>query len=341
MKYLTLSNTTQKQFYQCNYVSPQNSAQVTHLCPAVIIVREFSKGIHVRYHKEHFEHTCESYIHRTDHTNSILDHSEVYEKVATSGADVYNKLKDLMKSIAQRASTLKRTKLKPLYISALEMQAYLNSLEAECDSDEEPTMIKKPSISNSVAITKNHNDKQDEINTEPKAKKVMSDDQIVKVLEGTRASNRLKRKSESSPVPEPKKKVPKKSESNTDLKENNSQIDLVCLERFESPKPTIQSPFSQSPSFNDSYKQFISIPPKVEKEKPSAKKVKKEVVKTRIGQFSPKTAPMKTESNDAASKKKKKTPTKPIIPLKDIKLGDVEYEVVEQENDCNILILKI
>lgn len=313
---------------------------MTHLCPSMMIVREVSKGIHICYYKDHYEHVCESSQHSKD-LNSVPDQAEVFDDVIMSGEDVYSKLKDLMKNVVQKAHMLKRIQLKPLYISALEMQAYLNSVidkRSELTSQKPQPNIVKPYIE-----TLEINSNQDNENYNESKNKIMNDDEITKALEAPRVSARLKRKSEGSPVPETKKnKLDKEPSKKTGLKENNSQNkDLQYSERFESPRPSMTSPFSQSPSFNDTYKQFIEgSSPKLDP--PIARKVKKEIVKTKIGQFSPKKlAQVKDDTAKVENKKKKKEPVKSNTSLDNLKIEDVEYEVVEQENDCNILILKL
>lgn len=123
----------------------------------------------------------------------------------------------------------------------------------------------------------------------------------------------------------------------TPINKGGKKIKTNMDDAFDS----LLSPSKSPPSFNDSYKQFIdssiSVKPLL-----GTKKGKKDVIKTKI-QFIPnprklnvKPAPEKTKPNILRPSKSN------MSNISDIgKVNDVEYEVREQENDCNILVLKI
>lgn len=122
---------------------------------------------------------------------------------------------------------------------------------------------------------------------------------------------------------EMKTKVPVKTYSNT--RKN------VKFEDNKIGSPKFGSPASLT-SFNDSYRHFVEDTLGAVDEKIKKKKM---IVKTRIGQFKP-TSP----TNDRATIKKSpksSTKVKSSLRLK----RDFEYEVIERDKECNIMVIKI
>lgn len=383
IKYLTLNQSLTQKYYQCNYVSKKNESNRTYLCPSQISVKELSYGIQIHYNKEHFGHTCPKYElpqefchYLTNKKNSSFDN--LIQKDPDD--DLYIKFINLMKNISRDAAKVSISHLEKVFDSALKIQALLNSYD------------------------------EDQGNEIPLISKSITDDQIADALEGKRTSARLKRKSETRVSVDAKKKKVDKTDSD-DLNpksikdENENKPTSKENKQLESPKVTLRSTSALlSPSFNDSYKQFIG---NAEPTKDTAKKIikntkRKEIVKTKIGQFSPKKkspnvdavvetpktkpnvlkqpkisqfSPKNKSSNDAEvvetpnsipnilkplritqfSPKKNLTNVdqevatpkrlnilKPHKTNTSINAGkDIKYEVREQDNDCNILILKI
>lgn len=102
----------------------------------------------------------------------------------------------------------------------------------------------------------------------------------------------------------------------------------------------------QSPSFNDSYMNFVgqnfrsSLEASTPKVRPNIRK--KEIMKTKIGQFKAKSlSPKQPISPKSPKEVKSKEVTKESVSTKKWSTKDLKYEVKQQENDYNILILKI
>lgn len=368
-KYLALKKTALQTYYQCNYVSPKNEEHKTYLCPSLVYVKYLQTGIQIRYGMKHHGHSCPEYQLPDQFSHLVtslkkedisLKNSDSEVTKADPDADLLSKFQNLMGSITVHAAKLSTPNLKKLFNSALEMQGILNSLDDEYDQDAPP-------------ITKS-----------------MTDDQITNALEGKRTSARLKRKSETRSSVDAKKKKATKS----DLAENTDNTVFKENKEYESPNVTARSSPLLSPSFVDSFKQFIGEPTQ-ESTKKNRNVRQKEIVKTKMGQFSPKKklndeesvekrkyiippkkkliveedvekikpsilpkkqlivaesaakinqniTPKKQLIVEEPAEKSKKNILKPSRTNTSVSLGsDIKYEVREQDNDCNILILKI
>lgn len=319
VKYLALNDSSSQKFYQCNYVSPKNSSSKTYMCPSFIELKELGNGLQIYYCKEHQGHKApeyeipekfRQYLNKNKESKSeCIDEFDVLISKDTDD-DLYLKFKDLMANISSYAERVSISHLRKLFNSALEMQGLLNSYDEDHDDKD------------ALFITKS-----------------MTDDQITYALEGKRSSARLKRKSETRISVDAKKKKGDKSDDDMNFKSKKDEFGkTVSKENKELHSPKLKaraSPTLLSPTFNDTYKQFIGDP-LLEPKKKSKTNKSKEIVKTKIGQFSPKQKLAVQETVENST---------PNI-LKPSKLNTsfgkyVKYEVREQENDCNILILKI
>lgn len=230
--------------------------------------------------------------------------------------DLYLQFSKVINLLVTEAARINISGLKKIMRKALEMMAIVNSYVEDEDDD----------ISTELSITP----VQDNIHEEVK-----------NALKNFKAGSKRK-KSVDLEVPIKKKKllqstentlkVQNKTISNAD--NNNEEIenlDSKVSKGHVTPNKESLKNSLQSPSFIDTYQQFVGkIATKpVEKKKPEAKK--KQIVKTKMGQFKP--SPTKKLS---VSPKVESPSRNSIGSVKEMK-----YEVKEQENDCNILILKI
>nr|QLI62211.1 glutathione S-transferase 15 [Streltzoviella insularis] len=104
---------------------------------------------------------------------------------------------------------------------------------------------------------------------------------------------------------------------------------------------------TQPSSFNDSYKVFVdtlnntktNIKNTSKTTSNKTEKLKKSILKTKIGQFMPNTNKTSPNKSPIKSPVDSKTKISKVTKFSKVKID--KYEVREQENDCNILILKI
>lgn len=367
-----------RQIYHCSH-QPLLETKKTLLCPASLSITELKNGHQVIYYKEHFGHSCSELTISKYKKYSISSYFKDMEiKNVDTENNIYEQFKNIMNSITDNAINVDIGVLNTLLSKALEMTISLNTVNIE--KEEQST-----------------------------ANKNMTDAQISQVLAGVKVYP-AKRKSDT--INKNIKKL-KPQENNQDsisspnspLSKPNESLASITLKRT-----VLQSP----PSFNDSYKDFVDqnckTPVPVTPRRNAVKK--KNIVKTKIGQFKPATSPKdtpitplpklspktskqlpqtksltpsKTSKQEILPKTTKKAlltpnttkapqspkPAKDILspkPPKEIlsskppketlspkkqtnkqtrfstglKLKpDIKYEVKEQENDCNILILKI
>lgn len=93
---------------------------------------------------------------------------------------------------------------------------------------------------------------------------------------------------------------------------------------------------TQSPtSFSESYKNFVDANFGIPVDKPKTRR--KEVMKTKMGQFKPNIVSTPKKKEDGI----KVEETSPRIYCYNSPKSDIQYEVLERENDCNVLIIKI
>ncbi|XP_059047616.1 uncharacterized protein LOC131843042 isoform X2 [Achroia grisella] len=153
IKYLILSKCNSKHTYRCTFLpSEEPTDNMTALfCPSSIVVQEFSKGIQVHYYKQHFGHQCSAYTlidkYKKYHITSFIENAAHYEYttvVEEDDKDLYVQFKTLMESIVLEAAKVKIDTLKVFVGKALEMTTMLTNYE----EDEEMTSLIKSNTSN-------------------------------------------------------------------------------------------------------------------------------------------------------------------------------------------------
>lgn len=239
---------------------------------------------------------------------------------------VYQQFKNIMNSITATAAKVDIGMLNTLLGKALEMSVMLNGATPEEHATVNKSMTDEQ-ISDVLAEVKTYPGKRKAESLKKDVKKAKPTLEIDGNDENSKSNNTLPPKATSKPV----NKKPTESLPSTPL----------------------ARPVIQSPSFNDTYKDFVdqnfsklndsSTP--VPKTKSNVKK--KVVMKTKMGQF--KTRPSLSPKDTTETKVKpmspkppKKSEIKTIEKIIEYKFKpDIQYEVKEQENDCNILILKI
>lgn len=232
---------------------------------------------------------------------------------ADDDKQLYTEFKKMVTSVVKDASKVDIATLQDLLGKALEMTMILQSVDLE-DHDL------------------------------PIGNKSLTDEQISSNLES------LKSKRKHSPAPKDAKKEMKRVKKDGEEKAENGIFKARSPALYKAkkndteknddakPRSLIQSPTS----FNDSYKNFVDQnfknQPESSTPKPRSNVRKKEVVKTKIGQFKVKPSSLSPKDSSSNESPPKDIPVSPISwKLK----PDFKYEVKEQENDCNILILKI
>ncbi|CAH0602502.1 unnamed protein product [Chrysodeixis includens] len=318
LSFVKLNNMKSKDIYHCSY-QPVDPTAVSHFCPSMISVRNYKSGVHVTYHKDHFGHVIkpadlEKY---SNHLISSLKNDEEMKLDSEEDCDLYIQFRKLVTNVVNDAAKVDVATLRDLFGKALEMTTIL-----KCSDNEERGL--------------------------PIANKILTDAQISSNLES------MKTKRKHSPVPKDAKKDVKKVKKDGEDKFENGiykakSPTLNKSASFKSKKndtekiDDVSKLVLQSPtSFNESYKNFVDqnfkLQPDASTPKPRSYVRKKEVVKTKIGQFKVKPSslsPKETILNDSLPKEV------PVSPNRWKLKPDFKYEVKEQENDCNILILKI
>ncbi|XP_048002467.1 uncharacterized protein LOC125239054 [Leguminivora glycinivorella] len=308
-KYSTLDQNEAKKTYRCTYrfgIAGNYNRQ--RMCPSSVVVQEFTKGFQVHYYPHHYGHDHQKYklssafeqYSITSLMNltakSTLEESRAnaprtdFNKLRTelNTPDLYLQFQKITETIVNEAARINVNGLKKLMRKALDMMDIINNY-VEDDDDE---------ITSSNSVLKMDSDKDN-----------LQDD--VKL-----ALANFKRKSDLSNEISPKRSKIFQSTENLKTPKNNRSFTIE--NKNVSPNQS---------KFIDTFQDFVgkSLAKKDDKTVKVSKKTPP--VKTKIGQFKPKSPPKKVSFS----------PTN-ISPKK---VKDIEYEVKEQENDCNILILKI
>ncbi|KAJ0169279.1 hypothetical protein K1T71_015163 [Dendrolimus kikuchii] len=306
-----------KKLYRCPNYIPNFHEEMTGFCPSSIIVQEFPKGYQVHFYKEHYGHASNVRPYKLDaaykkysinHLMSVkdlLDKEKHTDEKQTPGKekDMYSDFKKMMLNIISEAEKVDDDCLKNLFGKALEMSVVLNN--------------------------------RDETEKKPSLDKNVTDDKISFVL--NKVETRSKRKQDLNKSTNDSAKKPKNDEnSDSFIKKINSMR-------------------SQT-NFNDTFKDFVgSIGCKVDGSPITKNDKKKDVVKTKIGQFKPSPPKVKKKEENKPKSEDKfqlaKVKNEVKFDQSNVKSEfkfdvskiktEIEYEVREQENDCNILILKI
>ncbi|XP_013189919.2 uncharacterized protein LOC106134402 [Amyelois transitella] len=466
--YLILGKCNLKQTYRCTYMPPSetvNHSNISHICPASIVVQEFTKGIQVHFYKKHHGHMCPPYScpekFKKYLITTLMQKKDSFD-VFYDEKDLYCQFKVLLESIIVEAAKVKIDDLKLMLEKALEMTAILNNYD---EDDDEYTYSNKKTLCEeqvtkalNILKGKRKADDNESESVDHKKKKQPSEEVNLKIVNVVSMAKPIGDDIKEEPgnvhdvdkscmVKKSDAKKTVDAESKTDVrKDDDVKIEIVSSPRI------LRNAQIQSPSFNDSYKDFVdknfisvqntsktcpktgkyqapmkmsplaapssgpglrlrplsklvdpkqieeelakdddntapkpiknitfdmkntkdltvkkidpnkdhtirTVDPKenkgpnveskfgaskttkdvmknkgpiVHKEFIPKMKPKKQVMKTRIGQFKPSFSPKKSLS-----------PKKSEHNTSIGKVKDIEYEVKEQENDCNILILKI
>lgn len=385
--FIRLNKPKTKEIYHCPhqpYVT--STSTTTKLCPATIIVREYSRGIHVCYFKEHCGHIVNENLPFTDFNKYSISlytrETEDSNLDAEGDNDLYEQFKNMVKCILKDAVKADVSTLKSLLDKAFEMTTILKSYHGEDlsapvvnknlsddqifetldrlkpkskrkqefrnrNEDVVPKKIKKPAAAvengvstrprrSSTALNKSVSFNKSVTKKIEETTRITTDKELEELLE--EGLGLKPQKSSVKKTEEPSKGVLKKVEE----PDNNDRQQLAteAKKTEEPPRSLLQSPSS----FNDSYKNFVdqNFPTVNEMSTPKAKPNvrKKEVMKTKMGQFKVKPASPKNVS-PKSPKTVKEVEKVPITPIVFKPKPDIKYVVKEQENDCNILILKI
>uniref|UniRef100_A0A2A4K608 C2H2-type domain-containing protein n=2 Tax=Heliothis virescens TaxID=7102 RepID=A0A2A4K608_HELVI len=371
VKFVKLNKTKSKEIYHCSHqVIGQTSA--TDTCCSLITLREYTKGFHICYYKEHKGHKVDTSPLSQHSKYCISLYTQDKEEIkleAEEDNELLTQFKKMISCILFDAANVSSNTLKELLGKALEMTSVLKHAEGQ---DRSTPLISKclsdAQISKTLDSLKDPNKRKfpDDSNTKTVAKRARkSSHSVDKVVENgmaTRHKNSLTvNKSvsftdlqgsddveniikEISPTPEKsatkQKSVPKKTEVTVTVEPKEEETKNKPDDAVAALRSQLQSPSS----FNESYKNFVDQNFKVNTDVTSTPKTranvkKKEVVKTKMGQFKTKSSVSpKTVSPKSPKEVVKEVPTTPRIRKPVL---DIQYEVKEQENDCNILILKI
>lgn len=372
IEFTRLNKQKGKEIYHCSYQA-NTASTTTRLCPAAISVREYSRGIHVCYFREHCGHTvkAEPLKHFTQYNISLytrdIDHVRLE---ADDDNELSVELKNVLSSIMLDSAKVDVDTLRDLLGRALEMTTVLKNYHGHSNSVKVTNKsLSDDQISNSLdslqpkSKRKQSFEKKTDNVAVKKVKKTLAavengmttrhnkNSSVVKVISHKTVKPRAEKKTLSKELQE----LLKKDSSNTppmiteepiqgDINATEPQPKLLEVKKPEEPaRAVIQSPTS----FNDSYKHFVNQNFKMVTEtstpKPKTTVKKKEVVKTKMGQFKAKPASPKAPPPPESPKQPKLVVTEDILlpaPYT-CTVPEIQYEVVEQENDCNILILKM
>ncbi|KAJ2941676.1 hypothetical protein O0L34_g10470 [Tuta absoluta] len=313
-KYVPMGKYNSKQVYQCSEYTDNETENTRILCPSSFIVTKYPKGLQVHYFPTHYEHDCEEYELQDRYKTFSV--SEMIHKAGNSNdgpdEDLYIQFKTLMDNIVLDAAKLNIDALKTLMNRAKDMETILQ----DYDEDKEVEIAKgRFTISLSTRAVSNSEGNSSDCSPARNRKRTVEQN-------GTEAKKARKTTEDTKTL---LKSTSKKSFSLADDKDSDNilkELDGGNVQRDKT---------MQSPSFTDAYKDFImnaskkpvglskTAAPKAERH--TAKK--KNIVKTKMGQF-------KGPSPKKIAKRNSIGATK-----------DIEYEVRERDEDCNILVLKI
>ncbi|XP_045541167.1 uncharacterized protein LOC106712588 [Papilio machaon] len=336
LNYYVLGNYNYKEILRCPCIPDENvnGDIIPYLCPSCIVVQELPKGTQVHFYKNHYSHACGTYTlpdkYKKYTLSTLIQNEEAYTEIdmKANGTEIYQQFKQLMDCIVQDAANIKIDSLKILLTKALDMTTVL-SKEVDTDST---FMSMKLILDNNITGLLNNDNQQvgkrknilNEKKTEPITKRFKTrtykdsksgslEDASIKIVnsfslaehEIVDAINKGNENNEENTSNKVTEKNIKDSPSSSDKEKD----EVVNVKK----KQTEQSPSSFADSYKVFVKQLSEPSPPLRKKKSNT--IIKQVIKSEID--IPKEINVK------------------IIPI------DYEYEIKEQENDCNILILKI
>ncbi|CAB3238082.1 unnamed protein product [Arctia plantaginis] len=370
VKFQTLapSVVNSKHIYHCSHQPPIETDK-SLLCPSSLIVTELNNGYQVIYYKEHFGHSCLDLPQLKYKTNSILQFlKDIDIQHVDSDEHVHQQLKSIMNNVMASAPKGDIGVLYTLLDKALEMTLVLNNVGLE-----DQTVVNKSLTDNQITAVLS------EVGTYPakrKAESVKKDVKLNKLDEenGENIKNDslfnktvlnktvAKKAVESLPSTPLQKTLIQSSPSFNDTYKNfvdqnfKSTTDTSTPKKHTIKKKTVMKTkigqFKVRPSLSPKGSVVETSPIKIKpQESPKMSKLGSSPKRLQIHSnlllknarpvVSPKS--MKPSLSPKISKPSMSPKTKhTAIKLVGYKIKpDFKYEVKEQENDCNILILKI
>lgn len=374
VEFAQLNRQKAKEVYHCSH-QPAKVTQNTQLCPSMIIARTYSKGIHISYLKDHCGHTVDSTPLKQYSEYSIsLYPREMELKELSEDSDLYVEFKNIIMSIAHDAAKADMSTLKELIGKALEMASLLKHLK---NSDHSATSVKKKLSDDQISKTLDSlqtrtgkrkqvievKETKREVPKRIKRNSTVPEDMVENSIttkaktttlaksvtfKNTSKNNDNKSDSEVSQTDteDSLKTILTASEVTQTSKKADDSSETSSLRTEDDRKDEPLRSAVQSPSFNDSYMNFVgqnfrsSLEASTPKVRPNIRK--KEIMKTKIGQFKAKSlSPKQPISPKSPKEVKSKEVIKESVSTKKWSTKDLKYEVKQQENDYNILILKI
>lgn len=342
-----------KNIYHCSH-QPPIEAEKTLLCPSSLIVTELKNGYRVMYLKEHFGHPSFDEPLLKYKTNSILPFIKDIEiQHVDSDEHIHQQLKSIMNNIMVTAPKNDTSVLLSLLNKALEMTLILNSIGAE-----ETKVTNKNLTDNQITEVLS------EVRTYPGKRKVDTVKKDVKISKTNEENGDIKtdavsKKTVDSLTLTPLKKTFVQSPSFNDSYKSFVDLNFKATTDTSTPKKSTIKKKAVVKTKIGQFKVKPSLSPKDSADTSPVKKPQDSPKMTNVtsspkrGQYtnlvvkkiSPTLSPKKMKpslsphvSKPTVSPKAKNTP----IELVGYKIKpDFKYEVKEQENDCNILILKI
>ncbi|KAI5639322.1 hypothetical protein NE865_08182 [Phthorimaea operculella] len=318
-RYTLMGEYSSKQIYQCSEYTDNDTKNTVILCPSSIVVTKFPKGLQVHFYPTHYDHEYEEYeLHDRYKTFSV---SELIHQAGSTNdspdEDLYIQFKTLMDNIVLGAAKLNIDALKTLMKRAKDMETILQ----DYDEDKEIEFSKGRFTISLSSRTVNSEGNSSDSSPARNRKRTIEEN-------GVTPAKKIRKSAGDTKTPV--KSASKKTFSLADDKDSDNILKELDGGNVQTDKTM------QSPSFTDAYKDFIMKASKTPVNKTGSSKTtaktekntakKKNVVKTKMGQFKGPSPKKIAKRNSIGS----------IGTVKDI-----EYEVREREEDCNILVLKI
>ncbi|XP_041983875.1 uncharacterized protein LOC121736617 isoform X3 [Aricia agestis] len=141
-----------KCYAHCMQATKKNMA-IINICPSIIMIQEFPKGLQVHHYGHHKQHTFK-YYKLTDKfkkysITSFLKVSDSYfqlKDLKSDDNDLYLQFKQLMESVVVDAAKLKSEALTVLFGKALEMTSLLTQYDNDDDMSDDSTKPENQSM---------------------------------------------------------------------------------------------------------------------------------------------------------------------------------------------------
>ncbi|XP_038221406.1 uncharacterized protein LOC119839253 isoform X2 [Zerene cesonia] len=355
VQYTVVEEHDSKKFYRCEST---NRTKV-ELCPGLMVAQEFGNGVHAVLYEAHVcgqkNYTMEA-KYKKYCISKLLKPVEGYvsTKVLTDDSDQYLQFKTLLENIVVDAAKINIAGLKMLMSKALEMTSILTNYDEEVEeSVDKQYNLSDAQIADALQDTKRSSDDDDDAGEAKRPKFETMSPMILNTF--SLANVRVKSDSETA--------------GNDTIDDIDAEILKSNMERnkcadgdnLKESSDGQNAADSSKVTFNDTYKDFVTKnfvhsdkPYKSQWPRP---RVKRPVVKTKIGQFNParlssntsqhgdKHNPSAKSDKDSVSDviRDSKVESKNVnsVPSAFPKKVDFEYEVIEQEAGYNILVLKV